>query len=72
MRKAIQRKWRRLTGWAALGLWFAFGASCTSQERSAARTVVDIVRAFCSPLQTVDECVNVILAEPKSADAGTE
>lgn len=68
----MSRKLRHTSGWALLCLWFFVGASCSSQDRQAARSVVDVIKAFCSPLQTMDECVNVLLGEPKSADAGTE
>jgi hypothetical protein len=81
----IRKKLKHATGWVMLGIWFFFGASCTSPDKTAAiRTALDLVHAICPPETTVGDClarVDAMLAagqrlvEPNPyvpADAGTE
>jgi hypothetical protein len=61
MRQTIQRKWRRVSGWARFALWLAFGVmveSCAGRQdpNAAMRSLLDVVQAICPPEITVGEC----------------
>lgn len=43
----------------------AVALACTAEQRQTTRTVVDVVKAFCSIQQTVDSCIAKLDGEPE-------
>jgi hypothetical protein len=76
MRRATRLKLKHASGWALLGAWILFGASCGSKPDNGAamRTALDIVNMICPPEMTVGDCTWRVanFVDPKHADAGTD
>lgn len=50
-------------GVGCLGSGIMIGSACTPAEKGVVRTVVDVVRAVCTPEDTTDACIDKVLAD---------